>query len=80
MIRIIDLIISLSFYIDVSQCVSVAGDMGPIKNARRFEIPWDRDRRSSSKDTVYTDPGRFNPDRFLDHSVPNAPAFGFGRR
>ncbi|KAB5590603.1 O-methylsterigmatocystin oxidoreductase [Ceratobasidium theobromae] len=29
---------------------------------------------------VYTDPDCFNPDRFLDPDVPEAPAFGFGRR
>ncbi|QRV98130.1 cytochrome P450 family protein [Ceratobasidium sp. AG-Ba] len=30
--------------------------------------------------SVYIDPEAFNPDRFLDASVPDAPAFGFGRR
>ncbi|KAF8595468.1 cytochrome P450 [Ceratobasidium sp. AG-I] len=34
----------------------------------------------SNDEDVYTDPDRFNPDRFLDPSVPDAPAFGFGRR
>ncbi|KAF8592911.1 cytochrome P450, partial [Ceratobasidium sp. AG-I] len=29
---------------------------------------------------VYKDPESFNPDRFLDPSVPPAPAFGWGRR
>ncbi|KAG9098356.1 hypothetical protein FRC07_010657, partial [Ceratobasidium sp. 392] len=28
---------------------------------------------------VYADPERFNPDRFLDGTVPDAPVFGFGR-
>ncbi|CAE6435292.1 unnamed protein product [Rhizoctonia solani] len=29
---------------------------------------------------VYAHPEQFDPDRFLDPSVPEAPAFGFGRR
>ncbi|QRV77605.1 cytochrome P450 family protein [Ceratobasidium sp. AG-Ba] len=29
---------------------------------------------------VYPDPETFNPDRFLDGTVPDAPVFGFGRR
>ncbi|CAE6462191.1 unnamed protein product [Rhizoctonia solani] len=31
-------------------------------------------------ESVYPEPDRFNPDRFLDPRVPKAPAFGFGRR
>ncbi|KAJ1303434.1 hypothetical protein OPQ81_011625 [Rhizoctonia solani] len=30
--------------------------------------------------TVYPQPEMFNPDRFLDGAVPDAPVFGFGRR
>ncbi|KAF8748959.1 cytochrome P450 [Rhizoctonia solani] len=31
-------------------------------------------------ESVYEDPGDFNPDRFLDPNVPVAPGFGWGRR
>ncbi|KAG8683907.1 hypothetical protein FRC09_015732, partial [Ceratobasidium sp. 395] len=34
----------------------------------------------SHDSAVYPEPHVFNPDRFLDPSVPKAPAFGFGRR
>ncbi|CAE6359931.1 unnamed protein product [Rhizoctonia solani] len=34
----------------------------------------------SNNPDVYPDPDCFKPDRFLDSSVPEAPAFGFGRR
>lgn len=34
----------------------------------------------SYDESVYLEPERFNPDRFLDPGVPASPAFGFGRR
>ncbi|CCO32808.1 O-methylsterigmatocystin oxidoreductase OS=Aspergillus parasiticus GN=ordA PE=3 SV=1 [Rhizoctonia solani AG-1 IB] len=34
----------------------------------------------SRDETVYNDPDKFEPDRFLDPSVPQLPAFGWGRR
>ncbi|KAF8595469.1 cytochrome P450 [Ceratobasidium sp. AG-I] len=34
----------------------------------------------SNDENVYRDPSSFNPDRFLEPSVPDAPAFGYGRR
>ncbi|KAB5588348.1 O-methylsterigmatocystin oxidoreductase [Ceratobasidium theobromae] len=34
----------------------------------------------SNDPRVYPRPGDFNPDRFLDSSVPEAPTFGYGRR
>ncbi|CAE6424396.1 unnamed protein product, partial [Rhizoctonia solani] len=37
-------------------------------------------RAISNDSEVYPEPDRFNPDRFLDPSVPEAPVFGFGHR
>ncbi|CAE6488740.1 unnamed protein product [Rhizoctonia solani] len=34
----------------------------------------------SNDSKTYSEPGVFNPDRFLDPLVPDAPLFGFGRR
>ncbi|KAF8711927.1 cytochrome p450, partial [Rhizoctonia solani] len=44
--------------------------------SRRFGNIW----AISNNPQVYPEPSRFNPDRFLDPAVPDAPAFGFGRR
>ncbi|KAF8750776.1 cytochrome P450 family [Rhizoctonia solani] len=37
-------------------------------------------RAITRDESVYVDPEKFNPDRFLDPDVPHAPAFGWGRR
>jgi hypothetical protein len=37
-------------------------------------------RAMSRDENIYKDPEIFNPDRFVDPSVPALPAFGWGRR
>ncbi|KAG8742022.1 hypothetical protein FRC10_002098 [Ceratobasidium sp. 414] len=46
------------------------------KGAKIFANIWAISRNAE----VYKDPEVFEPDRFLDHSVPPSPTFGFGRR
>ncbi|KAG8738229.1 hypothetical protein FRC10_007133 [Ceratobasidium sp. 414] len=41
---------------------------------------YSRIRAMTRDERVYKDPETFNPDRFLDPSVPAAPGFGWGRR
>ncbi|KAG9126955.1 hypothetical protein FRC07_001254 [Ceratobasidium sp. 392] len=47
---------------------------------RGFKIPKGAMVAITRDPSVYPEPDVFNPDRFLDPSVPKAPTFGFGRR
>ncbi|CCO30421.1 O-methylsterigmatocystin oxidoreductase Short=OMST oxidoreductase [Rhizoctonia solani AG-1 IB] len=45
-----------------------------------YRIPKGATMAISNDKMLYSSPERFNPDRFLDPSTPEAPVFGFGRR
>ncbi|KAF8671204.1 cytochrome P450 [Rhizoctonia solani] len=45
-----------------------------------YRIPKGATMAMSNDKRVYSNPERFDPSRYLDTSVPEAPAFGFGRR
>ncbi|QRV88268.1 cytochrome P450 family protein [Ceratobasidium sp. AG-Ba] len=47
---------------------------------RDLDIPKGATVAITRDEDIYEDPDSFNPDRFLDPTVPTPPVFGFGRR